>query len=89
MTLTLDIPADLAPNQRVQLAHALYDARTVSAEQAAALAGVSPTEFETPVLRQGSPEWKAALRQLGAGRTGVVLPIEATSRESIYEDDLR
>ena len=88
MTLTLDIPTDLAPSQRVQLAHALYDARTVSAEQAAALAGVSATEFETPVLRQGSPEWKALLRQHGAAR-GVVLSIDATSRESIYEDDLR
>jgi len=41
------------------------------------------------LIPQGTPEWREALRGLGRGRMGVSLSIEATSRESIYEDDLR
>ncbi len=45
-------------------------------------------ESITP-LPQGSPEWKAALHSIGQGHKGVTLSLEATSRVSIYEDDLR
>lgn len=46
-------------------------------------------EHNKKVLLQGSPEWKALLRNMGQGRTGVSLSIEATSRENIYEDESR
>lgn len=90
MTLTLDIPPDLDPAKRERLAAALADAGLLSPDQAAQLTDATPAESrEPPRLRQGSPEWKARLESLWRGRTGVALSIEATSRESIYEDDLR
>ena len=107
MTLTVNIPSDLDAVQRERLALALYDARALSAEQAAALAGQPASEFlssrsrinvqesafanrERSVgeLRQGSPAWKALLRCPGPAH-GVALSLEATSREMIYEDNLR
>lgn len=54
-----------------------------------AAAPIEAEEHNRKVLPQGSPEWKALLNSMGQGRTGVSLSIKATSRESIYEDDLR
>lgn len=101
MTLTLNIAVD--PEQadaeyrekQRHAADALLDAELISPEQAAALTGSAQAVPANPVpanpvpLPQGSPEWKAFLYSIGAGRTGVVLSDEATSRESIYGDDGR
>ena len=86
MTLTLEIPAELDPARRKVLANALSEAGLLSSEQAAALLAEPPTK--TLPLTQGSPEWKALLYRKDPA-PGVTLPPEATSREAIYEDDLR
>lgn len=96
MTLTLNIridpeQADAECRAKMQkAAAALFEAGLITPEQAAELA--SPSQESLPALAplpQGSPEWKALLYSIGAGRTGVVLSDEATSRESIYGDDGR
>lgn len=95
MTLTLNIPtgpdqADAERREKLRkAAAALLDADLITPEQAAALAGPSQESLSAPApLQQGSPEWKALLYRPGPAR-GVVLPLEATSRESIYGDDGR
>lgn len=96
MTLTLNIPVgpDLADTEYRQklrrAAAALLEADLITPAQAAELTGSAQGSPSDPVpLPQGSPEWKALLSSIGAGRTGVVLSPEATSRESIYGDDGR
>ena len=102
MTLTLNLPSEAAradADYQAKLrraADALRDADLITPEQAAELAG--PMEATplyapdlTPIvpLKQGSPEWKEALHQLGQyNRRTEPLSIEATSREYIYGDDL-
>lgn len=59
------------------------------ADANAALPDAAEKYPRTP-LPQGSPEWEAMLKSMEIKREpGVSLSIEATSRESIYEDDLR
>ncbi len=95
MTLTLNIPTQLERDNdeyREKLrkaAVAMRDAGLITSEQATELGGLPPMKqpADTP-LRQGSPEWKALLHRPGPAH-GVVLSLEATSRESIYGDDLR
>ncbi len=94
MTLTLNIPnrpdlADAEYREKLRRAAvALFDAGLITPAQADELAGSSQETLPAPPP-QGSPEWKALLYSIGAGRTGVVLSPEATSRESIYGDDGR
>jgi len=47
---------------------------------------VSPTVIASP---PDFSEWKAALRRIRVERSVGELPLEATSREAIYGDDLR
>lgn len=102
MTLTLEIPSSTAradAGYQAKLrraADALRDADLITPEQAAELAGpVDAAALHTPdlppivPLKQGSPEWREALRQLGQyNRRTEPLSIEATSREYFYGDDL-
>ena len=95
MTLTLNIPTDTEradAQYRKKLrraAAALFDAGLITLKQADELAGPSQESLPAPApLPQGSTEWKALLRRPGPAR-GVVLLLEATSRESIYGDDRR
>ena len=60
----------------------------IEANPFADLVEAAKREAITP-LPQGSDEWRTALRDMGKGRQGVILSIEATSSESIYEDDMR
>ncbi len=53
MTLTLDIPNDVESDKRVRLALALYDARVVSQDKAAQIAGLSLDEFQDAVGETG------------------------------------
>ncbi len=86
MTLTLEIPAELNTARRKVLADALSEAGLLTSAQAAAL--LAEDSAKTLPLIQGSPEWKALLYRKGSGN-GVILPPEATSRETIYGDDAR
>ncbi len=103
MTLTLNLPSE-APradaNYQVKLrraADALRDADLITPEQAAELAG--PVEAAPPYtpdvppivpLKQGSPEWKEALRLFSQSAPNAKpLSIEETSREALYGDDMR
>lgn len=53
-----------------------------------AVAHAEAEEHNKKVLPQGSPEWKALLRSMAIIHDpSASLSIEATSRESIYEDD--
>lgn len=95
MTLTLNIPTQLQRDNDEyreklrKVAVALHDAGLITPEQAAELGELPPAKPSAAApLRQGSPEWKAELRRIGPAH-GVALSLEATSRESIYEDDLR
>lgn len=103
MTLTLNLPSEAAradANYQAKLrraADALRDADLITPEQAAELAGSAEaahpyTPDLPPIvsLKQGSPEWREALRQLGQyNRRTEPLSIEATSREYYYGDDMR
>lgn len=95
MTLTLNIStgpglADAEYREKLRrAAAALLDAALITPEQADELAGSSQDSPSAPApLPPDSPEWKALLRRPGPAR-GVVLSLEATSRESIYGDDGR
>ncbi len=102
MTLTLNLPSEAAradASYQAKLrraADALRDADLITPEQAIELTGAvesAPLYISdmTPIvpLKQGSPEWKEALRQLGQyNRRTEPLSIEATSREYYYGDDL-
>lgn len=80
MTFTLNIPAGPQQTDAAYQEKLREDAESASPSQ--------ESSFALAPLRQGSPEWKALLRQPGPAR-GVVLPPGATSRESIYGDDGR
>lgn len=87
MTITLNLDPEKEARLRRQAEQRGQDV----AEYLLSLADdTAPAEvYPHQPLPQGSAEWKAALWGMGKGRMGVALPIEATSRESIYEDDLR
>lgn len=65
MTLTLDIPSDVAEDKLVRAAVALYDARILTQGQAAEMAGLSRVEFFDTLGRYGvSPfqyDWQEAV----------------------------
>jgi len=95
MILTLNIPtgpnvADVEHRAKLRrAADALLDAKLITPEQAVELAeSLEHVPVAPAPLPQGSPEWEALLSRPGPGR-GPGLSLEATSRESIYEDDLR
>jgi len=52
-TLTVKVPEDLAPDKRLRLAVALFDARLLSNGQAALMAGLSRTDFLDALGRFG------------------------------------
>jgi len=94
MTLTLNIPADLAradDTYRKKLraaAAAMRDAGLITPEQATKLCVVpSANQIGNKTLRQGSPEW-STFRQPGPAH-GVLLSLEATGREALYGDNMR
>lgn len=100
MSLRLEVPAEL--EQRIlEEARALNIAPQKLLGQAlftglSSLAGQSKDrttllqELRTRLVPQVSTEWESLLQEFaGHGKSSVVLPIDATSRESIYGDDLR
>ena len=60
MTLTLDIPNDVEAEKRVRLAVALYDARMVTPEAAAEIAGLSGAAFLDALTLAGVPSVQSA-----------------------------
>ncbi len=92
MTITLNLDPEREARLRRQAQQRgldIVDYLLSLAERPEANIPTAQAEYPHRPLPQGSPEWKALLMSMGQGRTGVSLSIEATSRESIYEDDLR
>lgn len=102
MTLTLNLPTEAAradASYQAKLrraAAALRDADLITPEQAAELTGQEAAPLYTldlaPIvpLKQGSPEWREALRQFSLSAPNAKpLSIEETSREALYGDDMR
>ncbi len=87
MTITLN----LDPEKEARLRHEAARRGQDVADYLLSLADADAPGETDPrqPLPQGSPEWQDLLMSMGEGHSGVSLSIEATSRESIYEDDLR
>lgn len=69
--------------------NSVAEKRSVKPDMSQRVVQAPKAQPHAPHLVQGSPEWEAKLWNIGRGLQGPSLRLEATSRESIYGDDLR